>query len=119
MRIIQTELDKVVKEWNTHTISTKKNVEGPKGKPDFMYFNPEFYGTESYGSLVDLEEVEACKELYGVNGLLKLPCTLQFVETVQEIPPDTSITSKCFLFGSPTCWTLSMTINALFFDLCL
>ena len=36
-------------EWNRHLIETKKNAEGPRGKPDIMYFNPELYDTESHG----------------------------------------------------------------------
>ena len=91
MGIIQTELDNVVKEWNTHTISTKRNAEGPKGKPDVMYFNPEFYHTDSYGTNVDLEEIEACKQIYGIDRQSRLPCTFQFVQIVHEIMPDASV----------------------------
>ena len=92
MGIIQTELDNVVKEWNTYTISAKRNAEGPKGKPDVMYFNPEFYHTDSYGTIADLEEIEACKEIYGIGRPeSRLPCTAEFVQIVHEIMPDASV----------------------------
>lgn len=94
MAVIQAELDRVTKEWNTHTITGKKNGECPKGKPDFMYFCPEVYRTETYGTPVDVEEIQACRELYGINTQLSLPCMPQFLEIVDELLPNAILPSS-------------------------
>ena len=46
MAILQRDLDHIRKDWNTHNIrhQSKNVVEGPSGKPDIMFFNPELYG---------------------------------------------------------------------------
>jgi hypothetical protein len=66
----------------------KKNAEGPKGKPDIMFFNPEVYGTRSYGTPVDEEDIEACRELYDLQRQPSLPCMPEFVELVDELVGD-------------------------------
>ena len=88
MSVIHAVLDRVLKKWNIHIITNKRNAEGPNGKPDFIYFSPEYYGTENYSTSAETEEVEACRELYGINTELTFPYTPQFLELVDELLPD-------------------------------
>ena len=41
MRLIQNELNNVVKRWNLHRIRPSNNRESPPGKPDVLYYLPE------------------------------------------------------------------------------
>ena len=90
IKIIQSELDQVMKEWNTHVISSKRNAEGPSGKPDIMFFNPEVYNTSSFGTHVDNEEVDACREVLAIHSTEGISCTPEFVQLVDEIYPNTA-----------------------------
>ena len=40
-RLIQSELNNVVKRWNLHRIRPSNNRESPPGKPDVLYYLPE------------------------------------------------------------------------------
>ncbi|KAJ7322020.1 hypothetical protein OS493_033416 [Desmophyllum pertusum] len=62
--ILRQELHLVVELWNTHNIQRQKRGEVEGGKPDIMFFTPEIYGTHSYLVNVDIEDVNACKEMY-------------------------------------------------------
>ena len=101
MGVIQAELDRIVKEWNIHTIASKQNSDGPKGKPDIMYFNPDIYDTESYGTPIDVEDIEACRQQYGIR-LSPPPCMPEFVQIVDELLPGatvpTSVEEACNTF---------------------
>lgn len=67
MGIIRKELHQVMNEWNLHKISTKKNSECEKGKPDVMFFMPEVHGTVSYGHLVNPDDIQYCLDSYTVK----------------------------------------------------
>jgi len=57
MKLIRKELKSVTQEWNQHIISKSKN-DGPRGRPDSMFFLPHLYDTHSYLEDVDQEEVD-------------------------------------------------------------
>lgn len=65
MDLIQKELDAVTADWNAHTIRSQKHTECPTGKPDILYFSPELFQSHNYGTPIDMEEVNICKDLYG------------------------------------------------------
>ncbi|XP_048588204.1 uncharacterized protein LOC116615414 isoform X1 [Nematostella vectensis] len=54
--LIQDELDKVVKHWNTHRIRPYHNQETPPGRPDVLYNLPSLQGTQDYKSCIDLDD---------------------------------------------------------------
>ena len=62
--ILRRELHLVAELWNTHNIQRQKRGEVEGGKPDIMFFTPEIYGTHNYLVEVDIEDVNACKEMY-------------------------------------------------------
>ena len=62
--IVRRELHLVAELWNTHNIQRQKRCEVEGGKPDIMYFTPEIYGTHNYLVKVDVQDVNACKQMY-------------------------------------------------------
>ena len=83
--VIRRELRLVVELWNTHNIQrqTRSEVEG--GKPDVMFFTPEIHGKENYLVNVDIQDVEACQEMYAENCV---DYNENFEELVRLIKPD-------------------------------
>lgn len=48
MPLLQAELNSIVKQWNTHHITTSASCITPSGKPDVMYYLPGMYNTIDY-----------------------------------------------------------------------
>lgn len=65
--IIRQELRLVTELWNTHNIQGQSRCEVEGGKPDIMFFMPEVYSSNNYLVPVDIEDVNACKEMYADN----------------------------------------------------
>ena len=84
--IIREELYALAHEWNLHTISSKRNSECTKGKPDVMFFMPEMYGTTSYGESVSAQDVEYCILNYSAKPR-KRGCSDEFLELVTLLKP--------------------------------
>ncbi|CAB4027725.1 Hypothetical predicted protein [Paramuricea clavata] len=63
MEIIQIELHKVARNWNTHRIRPSNNAESPPGRPNVLYFNPEILGSQDYLIPVDIDEREIAEEM--------------------------------------------------------
>jgi hypothetical protein len=63
MEIIQIELHKVARNWNTHRIRPSNNAESSPGRPDVLYFNPETLGSQDYLIPVDIDEREIAEEM--------------------------------------------------------
>ena len=55
--LLQSELDKMVEEWNTHTIRKSRHTK-VWGIPDEMFDLPELYGYQKYGRRVNNDAVE-------------------------------------------------------------
>lgn len=87
MHILQSELDRIIIEWNTHCISSKRNAEGPKGKPDIMFFNPALYDSCNYGTPVDIEDANTFVDAFGIETGLQ-PCLPEFFELLHILKPD-------------------------------
>lgn len=64
MDVIQAELDRIAEHWNLHEIRSQRHLDSPSGKPELLYFVPEIFGGRDYGHMVDLDDVEACMDLY-------------------------------------------------------
>ncbi|KAB0800803.1 hypothetical protein PPYR_04107 [Photinus pyralis] len=62
LRIIQSELNSVVLEWNSHNISSSKNSILPRGKPLIMYHIPEIYRSNDYLISVEFDDLEIARE---------------------------------------------------------
>ena len=48
MPLINQELKRVINQWNIHRIRPSRNLDGPCGKPDVLFFQPEVYGTRDF-----------------------------------------------------------------------
>jgi hypothetical protein len=53
MDLIQTHLDRIAQNWNTHAIRPQKNNELNYGKPDVMFYLPELFDSQDFGTDVD------------------------------------------------------------------
>ncbi|KAB0793315.1 hypothetical protein PPYR_12935 [Photinus pyralis] len=62
LRIIQSEMNSVVLEWNSHNISSSKNSILPRGKPLIMYHSPEIYRSNDYLISVEFDDLEIARE---------------------------------------------------------
>ena len=59
MLLLRKELKEIASDWNVHIISSR--YQGPRGRPDTMYFLPHLYNRQNLGTEVDHEEID---ELY-------------------------------------------------------
>ena len=60
MQLLRKELKEIASDWNVHIISSSR-YQGPRGRPDTMYFLPHLYNRQNLGTEVDNEEID---ELY-------------------------------------------------------
>ena len=65
--ILRKELYLVTELWNSHNIQKQKRCEVEGGKPDILFFTPEIYGSHNYLVDVNIDDVNACKEMYAEN----------------------------------------------------
>ena len=89
MDLIEQDIQRTATEWNRHLIETKKtNDELPRGKPDIMYFDPEQYGTQSYG--IEVPEEDVHQLLFELDEQDAIPNTYppEFVQLINGIIPN-------------------------------
>ena len=87
-RLIQKDLDRIIKEWNTHFITGRKLFVGPRGKPDIMYAAPELYGCHDFGYQINKAEAEiALHEMEESRPIHPQGCSKEFTELVEIILP--------------------------------
>ncbi|KAH3731108.1 hypothetical protein DPMN_057113 [Dreissena polymorpha] len=66
MDALQTDLDRLAHNWNSHSIRCQKRyAELPSGRPDVMYFVPELINGYDFKTCVNPEDVNLCIQLYG------------------------------------------------------
>lgn len=102
MQLIQNDLDRLSEEWNTHRIAAKASSEGPRGKPDIMYFCPDTYGTNMFGVPCPLERAE--ETLNALTDNLQLQGhNAEFLEVVNGLLPGwrepTNVDSALILYS--------------------
>jgi hypothetical protein len=85
--LIQKELHKVATLWNLHNIRPSNNSESPSGRPDTMYFVPEITGTRDYKIDVDLDDLDAAKEMFSSDRPLN-GCSQAFSELAVMLMED-------------------------------
>ena len=59
MLLLRKEFKEIASDWNVHIISSR--YQGPRGRPDTMYFLPHLYNRQNLVTEVDHEEID---ELY-------------------------------------------------------
>lgn len=62
MGIIQSELNRVAREWNCHRILASPTADVPGGIPDMLYFVPESQGFEIYRKPVEDADIVAARQ---------------------------------------------------------
>ena len=66
MDLIQTHLDRIAQNWNTQTIRPQKNNELNYGKPDVMFYLPELFDSQDFGTNVDIQDVICCQRMFSI-----------------------------------------------------
>ena len=87
MHLIQRDLDRISEEWNTHRIAAKASSEGPRGKPDVLYFAPDTVGTQMYGVPCPMDMAEEALDALNENDAVLPDHNPTFVQLVDEILP--------------------------------
>ncbi len=88
MPLIRKDLNCIAIEWNQHLIETKKNAEGPRGKPDIMYFNPQLYDAYSYGKEINLGEVDVLLHDLQLQNIPPQDYDPEFLYLVSQLLPN-------------------------------
>ena len=86
--LLRHDLERMVLEWNQHCIDAKPNAEGPRGKPNVLYYLPESKGTHDYGVHVDIEEVEQYMFNLDNRGFIPNDHDEEFVQYVNTVLPN-------------------------------
>ena len=88
MHLIRHDLTRITIEWNQHLIETKRRDEGPRGKPDVIYFIPQKYDTESYGVPFNRDETMSILNEVELQNNSSNDCDPLFVELVSGLIHD-------------------------------
>jgi hypothetical protein len=64
MYLIQTHLDRIAQNWNTHASGPQKNNELNYGKLYVMFYLPELFDRQDFGTNVDIQDVICCRRMY-------------------------------------------------------
>ena len=91
MDLIADDLIRTAAEWNTHLIQSKKGMEGPRGRPDIMYFQPQVYDTESFGIPYNAEDVFTLLHELERNDCVVDDHDPDFIELVNLLIPNWEI----------------------------
>ena len=87
MDLLQMELHKVARLWNTHRIRPSANPESPSGRPDYLYFIPRANNTRDYLTQVGVDEVDIAEEHCAQEPSLR-GCSPYFNELAEMIMED-------------------------------
>lgn len=66
LQLINDDLKRVTRHWNEHRIRQNRNLAGPVGKPDVLYFQPEIFLSRDY-KLPLTQDIDVIEEEYGQN----------------------------------------------------
>ena len=91
MDLIEQDIHRCALEWNEHRIQKRKNVDGPSGKPNLMFFHPHLYGTESHSFPADLAVLDEVKCELEISDAVPPQQDPDFVQLMNVIVPDWSI----------------------------
>ena len=87
MRLIQSELNNVVKRWNLHRIRPSNNRESPPGKPDVLYYLPEQSNGINCIIDVDVNDLDIAEENYSAQQPA-MGCNESFAELASMVMED-------------------------------
>ena len=87
MDLLQMELHKVARLWNTHRIRPSANPDSPAGRPDCLYFTPQSTHTRDYLTQVGVDEVDIAEERCAQEPSLR-GCSPYFNELAKMIMED-------------------------------
>ncbi|KXJ19757.1 hypothetical protein AC249_AIPGENE21524 [Exaiptasia diaphana] len=79
MDLLQEELDRIARHWNTHRIRPCRNQETPPGRPDVLYSLSQTRGAEDYKTNVDIDDVELAEHTIAESPL-QFGCLKEFSE---------------------------------------
>lgn len=89
--LLQEELHRVARHWNTHRIRPYPNQESHPGKPDVLFFIPELKGTTDFKTPVDLDDLEVAERNFCKKRDV-FGCRSEFSDVLQMLMSDHSLT---------------------------
>ena len=84
MRLLRKELKEIASDWNVHILSSHR-YQGPRGKPDTMYFLPHLYNRQNLITEVDQKEIDELHPSVTVEFQVYCPEFEEFARTVLEL----------------------------------
>lgn len=78
MPLLREELQRASRLWNMHRIRPSRNPESPAGRPDTLYFLPEWTETRDYKTAVEREGIEVAKDICCNDQRLAANCSTEF-----------------------------------------
>lgn len=91
MRLLRNELNTITEDWNTHIISSSRN-QGPRGRPDTMYFLPHLYEKEDFKTEVSTDEIN---DFYPAVTTTLLDVSPEFQEFARCVISDHGTLNSC------------------------
>lgn len=95
MALVNSDLQNTIRHWNEHRIRRGTNTEGPFGKPDVLYFQPNVFGTRDYQMPLpgNIDEVERryCQRpaVNGVSDEFNTLADAIILQHALQYPPNT------------------------------
>ena len=84
MRLLRKELKEIASDCNVHILSSHR-YQGPRGKPDTMYFLPHLYNRQNLITEVDQKEIDELHPSVTVELQVYCPEFEEFARTVLEL----------------------------------
>ena len=85
MHLVQADLDRISEEWSTHRIAAKASSEGPRGKPDVLYFAPDSVDRQMYGVPCPVDMAESALDALNDNDAILPDHNPTFMQLVDEL----------------------------------
>jgi hypothetical protein len=85
--LIQADLDKFGREWNTHTMRANRYAEVPQGKPNVLFQHPELHGRANHKRNLTMD-LDVMRTASGSQSPPELGCMNEFAEIALTIMLD-------------------------------
>ena len=88
MDLIERDIQRCAEEWNRHVISRSRRCDGPHGKPNMMYFNPQMFDSQSYGFPLHFDIIDPVSSELDKDENIQAQQDPDFVALMHKAVPD-------------------------------
>lgn len=82
MSLLRHDLNSIKNDWNVHLISSSRNKQGPRGRPDTMFYLSHLFDSNNFGTNVDTAELA---DLYACLDTAPVDVSPEFKEFAAEV----------------------------------